>query len=337
MHVLYKIKSGSHLYGLSTPASDVDYVGVYLEDTFEEHMDIFNSKDEIDMSIKSKLETGKNDSNAVDEKYYSLKKFLKLCSECNPNIVEMLFCSADCIEFVDQNFKKYVLDMPEMFINIKLIDRFIGYAKSQEQKSYTKSENYVKLDKFKGLLEHKLTGLTNNDHVPLIERLYNPVTKRLALGCADIVKENVITHSKDNTEVIFEVGDMKFPSGLHTKDAIARIEDRFKRASHRVDGILINKYEPKFLSHTVRLLDEGCQLLTKKRIDFPFTGQTKKDIMDIKLGITPIEDIPELINKYKDQLEVLEVMDNGIPAHADRTAINTAYLNIVLHTYGIFY
>lgn len=78
--ILYKIKAGSFLYGLTTPSSDLDYTGVYIEDKFNEFIDPFNTKDEIDLSVKSKLENGKNDSDAVDEKYYHLKKFIKLCA-----------------------------------------------------------------------------------------------------------------------------------------------------------------------------------------------------------------------------------------------------------------
>lgn len=80
MKVLFKIKSGSHLYGLNTPTSDLDYVGVYVEDSFEDFIDPFNTKDEMDMSIKSKKENGKNDKDAVDEKYFHIKKFIKLCA-----------------------------------------------------------------------------------------------------------------------------------------------------------------------------------------------------------------------------------------------------------------
>lgn len=316
MKILYKIKSGSHLYGLTTPASDIDYVGVYLEDTLAEHLDIFNTKDEMDLSTVSKLENGKNSTNAIDEKYYSLKKFLKLCSDCNPNLVEMLFAPEECIEFVDPMFKYWVLDRPEMFINTKLVDRFIGYAKSQEQKSYTKSDNYVTLNTFLNSLK----------------RVANLITKQAKMRDAVLHIDPELFTGKANSnpvDIVYEVGDMKFPSGVTVKEAIARIEERFARASHRIDGIFINKYEPKFLSHTVRLLDEGAQLLKNKKIEFPFTGEVKKDIMDIKLGITPVSDVPDIINKYKDALSYLEVYVNDIPLYADRDAINVSYLKII--------
>lgn len=321
MKVLFKIKSGSHLYGLNTPTSDLDYVGVYVEDSFEDFIDPFNTKDEMDMSIKSKKENGKNDKDAVDEKYFHIKKFIKLCADNNPNILEMLFVPEDCIEYVDPDFKSLILDHPEMFVNAKLIDRFIGYAKSQEQKSYTKSENYVLLN----------TGLNS------LKRVANKLkTMQAKMHEAVLYIDPELFKGKANqnpVDIVYEIGDMKFPSGITIKEAIARIEDRFSRASHRIEGIFINKYEPKFMSHTVRLLDEGYQLLTTGRIQFPFKGQAYDDIMSIKLGNTPVEDVPEIVNEYKERLSELEKI-HTLPKTADYEAIKRAHLLLVVSMYN---
>jgi len=321
MKVLYEIKSGSQLYGLQTKDSDTDYIGVYIEDTFEEFLNPFKTKDEIDMSIRDKIDN-KNTNKAIDRKFFHLKKFILLCSECNPAVLEMLFAPEDCIEYVDPDFKSLILDHPEMFVNSKLIDRFIGYSKSQEQKSYTKSDNYIHLNNFltflhncqgyKGVTEHYIIG-------PMIEELYlEEVDARIENKPGDIV---------------YEIGGMKFPSGITFKEAIARIDERFARASHRIEGIFINKYEPKFMSHTVRLLEEGYQLLTNGKISFPFTGQALEDIMSIKLGNTPVEDVPEIVNEYKERLSELEKV-HTLPKTADYESIKRAYLLVVVSMYN---
>lgn len=320
MKVLYKIKSGSHLYGLNTPTSDMDYVGVYIEDSFEDFIDPFNTKDEMDTSIKSKKENGKNDENAVDEKCFHIKKFIKLCADNNPNILEMLFAPEDCIEYVDPDFKSLILDHPEMFVNAKLIDRFIGYAKSQEQKSYTKSDNYVTLNTFSNSLK----------------RVAKLITMQAKMREAVLHVDPELFKGKANqnpVDIVYEVGDMKFPSGITIKEAIARIKDRFSRASHRIEGILINKYEPKFMSHTIRLLEEGYQLLTTGKVSFPFTGKSLADIMSIKLGNTPVEDVPEIVNEYKERLSELEKV-HTLPKTADYEAIKRAFLLVVVSMYN---
>lgn len=330
MKILFKMKSGSHLYGLTTPTSDIDYVGVYIEDTLEEVLNPFNTQDEMDLSVKSKLENGKNDKDAIDEKYFHLKKFLKLCAECNPNIIEMLFAPEDCIEYVDETFKGYFLDHPEMFVNKKIIDRFIGYAKSQEQKSYTKSENYLELNKFKSALEQTLSNSNWSKLAKLIMIMRKDTAKHLPVY-EYINSYKTVEHTKSNIEKVYTIGNMEFPSGLSIKDTIDRINDRLTRASHRIDSIFINKYEPKFMSHTVRLLAEGIELLSTGKIVFPLSGQVKEDIMNIKLGLTNVEDIPNIVNGYKDTLNDLETTNsNLIPDKPDYDSISKAYHGLIM-------
>lgn len=134
-------------------------------------------------------------------------------------------------------------------------------------------------------------------------------------------------------DIVYEIGGMKFPSGITFKEAIARIDERFARASHRIEGIFINKYEPKFMSHTIRLLEEGYQLLTTGKISFPFTGQALEDIMSIKLGNTPVEDVPEIVNEYKERLSELEKV-HTLPKTADYEAIKREYLLLVVSMYN---
>jgi len=292
---------------------------VYIEDTLEEFLNPFNTKDEVDLSVKSKLENGKNNIDAIDEKYYSLRKFIKLCSDCNPNIFEMLYSPKDCIEYIDPLFKKYFIDNPEMFLNKKVVDRFIGYAKSQEQRSYTKSENYIALDEFKNILDKYTISTKLSDICSKFDHLGNSITKH---------------HSSTNIESYIVIGEMEFSYNLRVKDAYERIEDRFSRASHRVDGMLINRYEPKFMSHTVRLLIEGIQLLQTHKILLPFTGYEKDIIMKIKLGKTPVEDIPKIVNTYK---EIFSRNENEYSKNLQQTPdynkIRSCFYNFILETF----
>ena len=87
--VILKIRAGSHLYGLNTPTSDEDFIGVYLS-TPEELLGL-NHSEIIDESVVDKDETGKNTQDAVDCKYYELRKFCQLCLNANPTILELLY------------------------------------------------------------------------------------------------------------------------------------------------------------------------------------------------------------------------------------------------------
>lgn len=329
-NILYKIKAGSHLYGLNTPTSDLDYVGVYIDREFKDFISPFANRDEIDLSINSKLENGKNDSNAVDEKYFHIKKFIRLCADNNPNILELLFCPQNCIEYVSPRFRLLILNHPEYFVNKKLIDRFIGYAKSQEQKSYTKSGNYLLLKRFKEFLEPMITCYST---IPISQLITTDEFNK----CINDNEYSIITkkHTETNSENYLVLGDMEFSFGLGLKQAWQYVNERFNRASHRVEDIFIRKYEPKFMSHTVRLLSEGIQLLKTGRIEFPFTGTDYDTIMNIKTGKTPVEQIPIIVNKYKDELQLLETT-TSLPNTADFDKINEAYTNLISSAYRLY-
>lgn len=97
--IIYKIKSGSHLYGINTPLSDEDYLGIYLN-TPEELFGLHNSEI-LEDNIVSKQENGRNDKDAIDCKYYELRKFIKLAVNNNPTILEMLFATPENIIIKD--------------------------------------------------------------------------------------------------------------------------------------------------------------------------------------------------------------------------------------------
>ena len=74
-HICYLTLSGSRAYGTNNPASDVDIRGFALERPEE----IFGMQ-----------HFEQAEDRATDTVIYSLQKFVHLCSQCNPNVIEML-------------------------------------------------------------------------------------------------------------------------------------------------------------------------------------------------------------------------------------------------------
>ena len=136
------IKTGSHLYGTNTPESDEDYVGVFIPD--KEYVMGMKRVDEVDFSVVSKKDDGKNDKDAVDYKLYSLQKFMRLASENNPNILEMLFVNQENIISIN-DFGQRFLDNSSLFVHKGLKHKFTGYATSQKHKMVMRSGNYNEL------------------------------------------------------------------------------------------------------------------------------------------------------------------------------------------------
>lgn len=79
--VVFECQAGSHLYGTATEDSDVDIRGVFIP-TEEYFFGFLYSIEQIE-------DKGK------DTTHFDVRKFLKLASGCNPNIVELLFVSKE--------------------------------------------------------------------------------------------------------------------------------------------------------------------------------------------------------------------------------------------------
>ncbi len=88
MDRVVRIKFGSHLYGTSTPESDIDYKSVYIP----EACDILLQRVQDAMGVrKDKVEGQRNLPGDVDDEAYSLQRYLGLLAEGQTVAVDMLF------------------------------------------------------------------------------------------------------------------------------------------------------------------------------------------------------------------------------------------------------
>ena len=126
---------GSRAYGLNTEQSDVDLVGFVLPpkevlNNIFQNFDEWANKEEINTEYKHLV----NPANPkLETKVYSLKKFFKLASECNPNVIEILWVDPKCILKLDEVGEE-VLANRDIFLSKQAKFRFLGYAHAQFQK-----------------------------------------------------------------------------------------------------------------------------------------------------------------------------------------------------------
>lgn len=85
-NMLVKHLAGSLAYGTNLPTSDVDYRGIFCADPVNLRTPFF---------VVREVE----DSEEEDTKLYELSHFMKLCLDCNPNIIETLWVDDEDIEF----------------------------------------------------------------------------------------------------------------------------------------------------------------------------------------------------------------------------------------------
>jgi len=118
MLTIFRTIVGSQAYGTSTPTSDVDYKGVYIQD----------NDSILGFDYKQQVEIGK------DEVLYEVKRFLELLKTANPTVLELLYSPEDMIEVKTKEFD-WILEHKEKFLTKKCLQSFGGYAVAQISKA----------------------------------------------------------------------------------------------------------------------------------------------------------------------------------------------------------
>jgi predicted nucleotidyltransferase len=119
---IYMTIHGSHAYGTNIVTSDIDLRGVFIA-----------PKEYYFGCIKTIEQIVQLDP---DLSVFELRKFLKLASVCNPNILELLYTETSD-HLITTPLGKKLLDNRALFLNKRVKSTFFGYAFSQLKKINT--------------------------------------------------------------------------------------------------------------------------------------------------------------------------------------------------------
>jgi len=277
---ILEMVTGSHLYGTNTETSDTDMLGVFIPD--EQFYFGLQTVDEVDLSIVSKNEDGKNNSDAEDIKFYSLNKFVKLAMDNNPNILSQLFCNEQNIVFQNE-YGKELLANKQLFPWKGLAQKYIGYAKSQSHKMVIKVSNYDSFQLAYDWLQEKMyirNETTNYEASRLLAEFRSdgvPGMKFYDSHCT--------------------IGDINLSLTDKLSKVFNKVVDRMSKVGNREELYTKYGFDTKFSMHVVRLLIEGKELLTTGNLNYPL--KEKQTLLDIRNG------------KWT-QNEILKFADDGV-------------------------
>lgn len=285
-NIIFKCKSGSHLYGLNTPESDIDYTSVFIPSAY----DILSLQkcETINDSTKSSSTNRRNTKDDIDDISYSLPRYLTLVLNANPNLLEILFADKNVIEYEEPIFT-FIRKNYNRFLSKKVFDSFMGFAVSQRKKLEYKKTRFTQLQKAIYYLEdsYNSNALNRND---------------IGLsGGEAIFLNSILSHykgSKNNTE--------SFHKGLPLKTIYEKLTSELNNYGWRLHTKSFETlgYDTKFASHTIRLLHEGRQLLETGKLEFPITGEAFDDIVSIKNAQVSIDDFYKICIKYEDACRI---------------------------------
>ena len=128
-NIALKCFSGSRLFGTAKPGSDQDFLGVFFP-TMAELFMLKGYEDEKNVGAKASDEKRKNTRSDVDEKYFSLQKFLVMALAGKVHATEFLFIPSKCIH-VEHPLWQMVIDNKDAFLSYRSVAGFLGYADGQ--------------------------------------------------------------------------------------------------------------------------------------------------------------------------------------------------------------
>lgn len=115
--LIFKAYRGSHARGMSTPESDVDFIGCWVAPL--EHYFGFGQSDSY-----------QNNTIADDVVFYEFRKLVKLLADSNPNVLEILWTPQNKFQIYTPIFEK-LRNNRNLFLSKKIYTTFTGYATGQ--------------------------------------------------------------------------------------------------------------------------------------------------------------------------------------------------------------
>lgn len=310
--LLYLTQYGSHLYGLNTENSDLDFRGIYIpsindlilhkdQDEINKELVIEQQLDEleveacIDYSNHITFIPGKRKTKKVkvDVKIFSLQKFIKLCSKADTNALDVLY-SFDC-NHVEQykyiGLNGYMLqglfEFKSVLINTNNLQNPISYAFKQATKYGIKGRRrQVMLDLLKDVntylfldttpadvpLSTFITDFTYEDMTPVINKYFD----------GKYVRIDILDNKGKEEKYLFVCG-VQHQFNLELKRFAQRLEDKINKeytSQRTIDAADGNDW--KALSHALRILFQMKELLTNRKITFPL--KQASFLLDVKRG-----------------------------------------------------
>jgi len=286
---------GSRMYGTSTPDSDVDVAGVFIL-PFSVILGL-TTIEEVNDSVISKNQDGKNTKDAIDITYYSFHKFINLAIGGSPNIIERLFIPSDKIIYINE-FGQRLIERRHSFLTKKIVPRFLGYATSQRHKMIIRTENFTVMNSF-------------------FEFLKKFESRQVIIEIKNDKNYELFGDFKGDH---FVCGDIAVNRTAMIKDAKRIVEERLSKVSNRKELILKHGYETKFSSHLIRLLMECKEILSTGNLILPLNYADH--IKDIKIGKFKINEVLDEATQLENELRELKDKSD-LPEHEDFNGIDS--------------
>lgn len=298
MKKIVRMVFGSHMYGLNTPNSDMDYKGIYLP----ELDDLLLGTHSKHISHSTGDDTSKNTANDVDDEWFSLDEFIKLAVKGETVALDMMHVNPALVTVeVDPEHGWIWNDLVQkrdMFYT-KNLKAYMGYVKRQAAKYGLKGSRIAAMREAINFLE-KVQGR----EVPLF-------------SVWDSLPENEYAHrevkvgANDVEQNFYVVNGKMYQDTVTVEYTLERIQKALDAYGHR--ALLAEQNEGvdwKAVSHALRAGYQLKSIFEHGTFGYPlaeteFLRKVKNGQLDYKTEVSPVlEALVEEIDNTVDTVDL---------------------------------
>ncbi len=305
--ILFLTIAGSYAYGTNVETSDMDIRGVVLE----RQTDTLGFTD-FEQYIDAKTDTV----------IYTLKKFLKLAKDCNPNIIEMLYSKPEHYLYISP-LGKLLLDNRNLFLTKRAAYSFGGYANAQ----LNRLENALARD-----VLSKEDSLVHKNYS--IENAINAFETRF-----DMQEDSIKTHVGKNIfsneqDILVDINLHNYPL-TRVKSIIDEMNNVYRvytnevgSRNHKKDDEHLNKH----MMHLIRLLLMCVEILENGTLH-TYREQEHDLLMNIRNGFYRTADgyakkeFYALLHELRQKCDILK-STTKLPDRVDASIFNAFVIKL---------
>lgn len=280
MKNIVQIRFGSHLYGTSTPASDIDYKAVFVPPA----RDILLQRVRQTINNKRPKQTGeKNVAGEIDEEAFALHRYLSLLAEGQTVALDILFAPRWAMVSDPLPLWGEIVANRHRIVTRRAAS-FLGYCRTQANRYGIRGS---RVHAVRSIVEWFDAAISERGHLAKLIDAADDLPIFIAEKRLEHTQIIGIPHpSRPDPVPHLECCNRKVPFFSSLKDAravYARLLDEYgARAlmAEKNEGV-----DWKALSHAVRVGHEAMELLTTGEIAFPL--RNAEHVLAVKLGALP--------------------------------------------------
>jgi len=294
MNIIFETKFGSHIYGTSTPASDIDYKGIYQA----EYRDIIlgQAKESIVTTTKKDKREGiRNTAGDIDREYKELRRFLYDAISGQTYALDMLYTPE---EFWTQSSDVWLTIQAERhrFLS-KSMNAFLGYIRQQTGKYAMKGTRMAAVLSTVGFLR-------TVDRATLLSEIWDKIPKN------DFVYLKAYEANRNKeivSEVMLTVLEKKFQKNVKVEFVLDNLEKFYEEFGSRSELAMENQgVDWKAVSHAYRACYQLLDIANEGKIIFPL--KQAEYVLKVKSGAVSWKEVvqdelPELMNKAMEAID----------------------------------